>query len=325
MSLVAETQIAEVMDLSTKGVRLRAVKEGWSTADKPKKGGSERFYLRDLLPFEIQSNLIQRGSITADFAVSESCEYNLVPEKSKKIGLAKYQLIHAYRIAKDNAGWGEKGKAAQEFLLAYNSGLLLPKVFNIVGETAEKTLHALDKKLRKNNDDYLSLCDGRGGWKKHGTNRYKGRCLSEPAKAAFLKCYLNPHKPSVLMSIKAARLALEEQGLEDSSSDKTYRRWLKDYEEFNSHVICIARDGMKSYKDKYAPYITRDDKALKVGDCLVADGKVLNYFVKHPVTGNPCRMILIVFLDWASRCPAGWVIMPTEDALGISIAFRNAC
>ncbi|MCG8531149.1 MAG: DDE-type integrase/transposase/recombinase, partial [Desulfovibrionales bacterium] len=103
-----------------------------------------------------------------------------------------------------------------------------------------------------------------------------------------------------------------------------YRRWLKDYAKHNAHVICLARKGMKAYVDQYGPYGTRDDSLLEVGQCLVADGKTLNFFIRHPVTGRPCRMKLIVFMDWKSRYPVGWQIMPEEDSIAILAAFRNA-
>jgi putative transposase len=121
-----------------------------------------------------------------------------------------------------------------------------------------------------------------------------------------------------------AQMTLEKMDKPERANESTWRRWLKDYKKFNAGIICLAREGMKAYQDKYAPYITRDPDLLDVGQCLVADGKVLNFNILHPVTGRPCRMILIVFFDWKSRYPCGWHIMPSENQLGILTAFRNA-
>lgn len=326
MGLVAESIISDVLDIGTKAVRLRAVEEKWPTVADKKQGGSERYYVQDLLPAPIRRELALRQALIPG-SVHPVASVDLdapAPRKSQKLGLAKYQLVKAYRIAKDGADHGKKTQAAKSFVLAYNTGALMPTVFEQVGQISKVTLDKLDKRLRSNNDDYLCLCDGRGGWRKHGTTKWRQRSLTEQAKAIFLKCYLHPAKPSVIMSIRACRMTLQKHGIAETSSDKTFYRWLESYEATNSHVICMARQGMKAYTDKFGPYADRDGSLLEVGQCLVADGKTLNFFIRHPETGKPCRMILIVFLDWASRYPAGWQILPTEDTLGIMAAFRNA-
>jgi len=324
MNLIAESQIAESMGTGTKAVRLKAVENNWPMVRRKIQGGSERFFVRDLLPVEIKKHLVIRDSVSGNTLPPALVSDSVIPKKSNKIGLAKYNLVHAFRIAKEQAVWGKKREAIDIFLLSYNAGVLLPSIFTELGEIKERTLDALDKKLRDHEDNYLCLCDGRGGWKKHGSNQYKGRKLSEAAKAVFLKCYLHGARPSVAMAIRAAQMTMKKQGMPESANDSTYRRWLKDYEKYNAGVICLARDGMKAYQDNYGSYISRDASLLTVGQCLVADGKTLNFFIKHPDTGRPVRMTLIVFFDWASRYPVGWQIMPTENQWGILAAFRNA-
>ncbi|RLB87191.1 MAG: hypothetical protein DRH26_16105 [Deltaproteobacteria bacterium] len=323
MNCVAESQISEALNVGTKAVRLRAVKGSWPVKKMSKQGGSEMHFFRDLLPLDIQKSLVVQESVTGA-GLPAVIHDRTVPARSKKVGMAKYNLVHAFRLVKKQAGWGQKSHAAMGFLLAYNTGELLPSVYNVVGGIKERTLDALDKKLRSSDDNYLCLCDGRGGWKKHGSNKYQGRKLSEPAKAVFLKCYLHGARPSVIMAIRAARILLEKKDQPCHADDSTWRRWLKDYEKINAGVICLARDGMKAYQDIYGAYITRDANLLDVGQCLVADGKTLNFFILHPETGRPCRMTLVVFFDWRSRYPVGWQIMPTENQYVILAAFRNA-
>jgi putative transposase len=321
---VAVTQLAQALDISPKAVRIRAQKDNWPTIRKPKQGGSEMFFIRDLLPVKEKQQLVMHEAATGNQNLPAVIHDTPVPKRSNKVGLAKYNLVHAFRLAKERAGWGEKGKAADAFILAYNAGVHLPQIYEVVGEINIKTLEALDKKLRNNNDNYLCLCDARGGWKKHGTNKYRGRKLNEVSMVVFLRCYLHGSRPSVVAAIRATRFHLEKMEIDEPATDSTFRRWLKDYEKLNAGVICMARDGMKAYRDKYAPYITRDPSLLEVGQCLVADGKTTNFFIKHPETGRPCRMTLIVFFDWRSRYPAGWQILPTENQWGILAAFRNA-
>lgn len=323
-ALVAESRISDALGVTTKAVQLRAVKNAWPVKEKKKQGGSERFYFQAFLPVEVKQALVghrSAGRVDLPPLVHDTA----VPKRSKQIGLAKYNLVHAFRVAKEQAGWGRKGEAGADFLLAYNAGVLMPNIFEVVGDIQLKTLEALDKKLTKHNDDYLCLCDGRGGWKKHGTTRYKERKLSEAAKAVFLRCYLRQERPSVIMSIRGTWHALEKADLDEKPGESTFRRWLKDYETYNAGVICLAREGEKAYKDKFARYITRDPELLEVGQCLVADGKTLNFQILHPDTGRPCRMTLIVFFDWKSRYPLGWQIAPTENQWVILGAFRNAC
>ena len=320
---VAESQVAQALNIGTKAVRLRAQNDSWPIMRKTKQGGSELFFIRDLLPVNVQKSLVEREVSSLGAGLPAAILDTAIPKKANKSGLAKYNLVRSYRLAKTQAPWGAKGRAAEEFLLAYNAGILMPQIFETVGEVQAKTIEAWDKKLRRSEDNYLALCDGRGGWKMPGGNS-KGRKLSEAAKAALLKCYLHGARPSVSIAIKAAKRTLEKQGIPEHAEASTWRRWLKDYEKHNAGVICLAREGMKAYQDLYGPYITRDAGLLEVGQCLVADGKTLNFFIRHPETGRPCRMTLVVFFDWSSRYPAGWQIMPTENQISILAAFRNA-
>lgn len=324
VAAIAETQIAEALGVTTKAVRLRAVKHDWPAREDQKQGGSEFYYFKDLLPVDVKQALVAHH-VPDRGAVALKAQDVPVPKRSKQVGLAKYNLVHAFRVAKERAGWGQKGRAAADFLLGYNAGVVLPQVFAVVGEIRLKTLEALDKKLAKHDDDYLCLCDGRGGWKKHGTTKYKTRQLSETAKAFFLRCYLRQERPSVIMAIRGTWHAMDKAGLDEKPGESTFRRWLKDYATYNAGVICLAREGEKAYKDKFARYITRDPELLEVGQCLVADGKTLNFQILHPDTGRPVRMTLIVFFDWKSRYPLGWQIAPTENQWVIMGAFRNAC
>lgn len=329
MALIAENLIADALGLDERSVQLRCVDEDWPLVKRPKKGGSDRCYIDYLLPDKIRKAVVAHPSTEQTVPVpavsSPSVEKpTTIPERAKEEGLAKYRLIKAYQKVKNDAPHGKKGDAAKDFILAYNSGILMKEVFEKTGKVSKTTLDNLEKRLREYNDDYLCLCDGRGGWKKYGTPKWKGRGLSESAKALFLKCYLNQSRPTVSMAIRGVRMALNAKGYEEPASDKTFRRWLKDYEKRNSHVICMAREGVKAYVDRFGAYANRDAGQLKVGQCLVADGKTLNFTILHPMTRKPVRMTLIVFFDWASRYPAGWQILPTEDTVGILAAFRNA-
>ena len=104
----------------------------------------------------------------------------------------------------------------------------------------------------------------------------------------------------------------------------TFRRYAKWYKINNFDKWTLAREGMKALKDKVEPYILRDISKLKVGQVLVADGHTLNFQVKNPFTGKPCRATLIGFLDWKSGGLVGYDIMLEECTQNIASALRNA-
>ena len=100
------------------------------------------------------------------------------------------------------------------------------------------------RKQRK--QDYRVLCDGRGGWRKHGSTLWRKRALGDAAKDAFLTCWLRPEQPTVSLAIRAARMMIERKGIVEESDDRTWRRWLDDWSKRNQHVVVLAREGGKS-------------------------------------------------------------------------------
>ncbi len=270
------------------------------------------------------------GQMTSGTGLTNSNKQAAPPARSDQVGLAKFNLVTAWRNLLESQPHGKKIEATQAFLLAYNSGRLLPGPFALVGPMASGTLRDLDKKLRASRDqnngveDYHAICDGRGGWRKHGTTLWRQRSLSNEAKDVFLSCWLRPEQPTVALAIRAARMMLEKRGTPEPSDDRTWRRWLEDWSKRSQHIIVLAREGEKAYRDKVGPYITRDDSMLEPGQVLIADGHDLNFQILHPQTGKPSRLKLVMFFDWASRMPVGWQIMPTENSVVIHAALRNA-
>jgi putative transposase len=254
----------------------------------------------------------------------------IVPARSDEIGLMRFNLVHAWRELVETQPHGKKVEAMAAFLTAYRCGGILPRVLAKIGDVSERSLRDLDKRLRESraanngNEDYRVLCDGRGGWRKHGTTLWRERSISNEAKDVFLGCWLRPEQPTVSLAIRAARMMLERRGIVEESDDRTWRRWLEDWSKRSQHIIVLAREGEKAYRDRVGPYITRDDSMLDPGQVLIADGHDLNFEVLHPYTGRPARLKLVMFFDWASRMPAGWQIMPTENTVVIHAALRNA-
>ncbi len=360
------SKLAKALNITRQAVCTRATKEKWTfqTVSNPRGGGEIKEYSLDnllksdqdkvaryLLDQQIQNPCALHPVITSTgngvastengpLSIQTAClssppaltntNKQTVPPRANETGLLKFNLVQSWRKCLDSQPYGKKIEATDAFLLAYNSGRLLPNVHARVGEIKESTLRQMDRLLKdsraQNNgcEDYLVLCDGRGGWRKHGTNLWRPRALSNAAKEIFLNCWLRPERPTVSLAIRAARMTLERRGIAEESDDRTWRRWLDDWSKRSQHVIVLAREGEKAYRDKIAPFITRDDSMLEPGQVLIADGHDLNFQVLHPQTGKPARLKLVMFIDWASRMPVGWQIMPTESTVVIQAALRNA-
>jgi len=345
--------LAGILSITDRAVQKRAEKEKWSfdQVDNPRGGGRRKLYRLSSMPkairdsvaeYQLRNALERKAQASPDplalvpvngravhanangTVSSLPASAPIIPDKAREIGLAKYRLVREWREVVSQQPWSKRGAATEAFLLAYGSGRLLPDVYRKIGEISDKTLYRLDKQLRDCGDDYYAISDGRGGWRRHGTNKWRPRTISREAQEEFLRCYLRPERPSVTLSMHAARMILANQGVAEESSDATWRRWLKDFEKHHQHVLVLAREGEKAYRDKIGTYITRDDSLLEVGQVLVADGHDLNFNILHPQTGKPVRMKLILFFDWASRMPVGWQIMPTENSIAIQAALRNA-
>lgn len=67
MGLVTEAIISEVLCLGVKAVQLRALKEKWPTVKSARQGGSERYYIHELLPVEVQRELMVREDLKLVF------------------------------------------------------------------------------------------------------------------------------------------------------------------------------------------------------------------------------------------------------------------
>jgi hypothetical protein len=102
-ALVAESELSEVLDVGTRAVRMKAVQDDWASVKRPKQGGNELFYVRELLPVKVREALVSRQAATGA-GLPAVVPNNPVPKKSNKIGLAKYNLVHAFRITKEQAG-----------------------------------------------------------------------------------------------------------------------------------------------------------------------------------------------------------------------------
>ncbi|WP_169701606.1 Mu transposase C-terminal domain-containing protein [Desulfobulbus propionicus] len=231
----------------------------------------------------------------------------------------KAALLALYNRALATADWGDKTQARVKFEQAYNSGLTWPHLYEQLGPVSWKTIESWSVKVRKHGNDCFFLADKRGA-------HLRGKCgLTEQQTEIFLRCVLRPNRPRISEAYRVAKAVMEQQGIDNTHSEATYRRWLHHWKERNHHLWVFSREGAKAWNDQCAMYIERDMNLLNVGDVIVADGHNLNFEIINPWTGKPQNhMTLILFYDMASNMPLGWEIMPTENTAAISSALRRA-
>jgi len=237
-------------------------------------------------------------------------EYQL-PEKQLKIAISRRNLVVAY-VAYLATKKGNKIEAKKEFEETYNTGLPLPKIFEVLGKTSYKTIERWKVNYLKSNKDYRVLAP-----------KYKlkiGLNLSEQEKQILLGYALQPNQPLKSEVVRAAKAKFIMLNLKNIRSEDTYRRFLDQWEKENFDKWVFAREGEKALNDKCIPDVIRDYSKIEVGDIIVADGHVLNFEILNPFTGKLKRMTWILFYDMKSNTPLGWEIQPTENVRSIAIA-----
>ncbi len=317
-------EINRVSGVSVRVLQLRASKEKWSCVDLPGRGrgGRIRCYNIDHLPEDIRllynkevvCNLPTESNthLLATSPVKTPVMAMSVPQKIKFA--AKTDLLLHYTSAVAGAGHGKKTTARDNFMLAYNNGLIYREIFAIVGEVSWKTIEGWKRTVRAGGN----LADRRG-------KARKGKRIITAQQATILmQVALHPNALLISEATREAKRRMAAAGIDNGHNPSTYRRWLTDFKEHNYDIWCFQRGGKKRWNDECCLSIDRNPELINVGDVLVADGHTLNFNTLNPWTGKPQRMTLITFFDMRSNMPCGWEIMPTENTAAISSALRRA-
>lgn len=324
---VTAKEISDLLGITVRAVNKRAADGKWPFKSVRCRGGKRKQYLFDQLPEDIRL-LYSKQQYTSPPAVAPSGNNlptetqshtpveSLTPVQLER-ATAKMDLLLHYKRALDNAGWGKKTQAREDFMAAYNSAFAYPALYKVLGDLSWQTIDGWIRIMRKGGD-LSDLADRRGKWK-----RGKSKITAQQARI-LLECALHPNRPLVSEVIREAKRRMYSAGIENGYSAATYRRWLDDFKRNNYDVWVFTRQGAKALNDKALISIERDPSLINVGDILVADGHVLNFEILNPWTGKPKRMSLILFYDMRSSMPCGWEIMPTENTAAISAALRRA-
>ena len=319
-------KIAEIKGLtSNRSLRLAIQKGKYIAREVKVFGGTSYEILYSSLEPEIQEKLqdelikdATQSKCTALVQLDTKPKYpTFIAESAKLTALARVDVVKALQNIREK--YKTKKEADSVFLDLYNSGMLLPKVYQFLGSISIGTLHRWVWAY-EDCEDYRVLLPG---YKYSKQNEYN-TILTQEMKNIFIKFLMHPNKFSVGKAIKLTRHILEKRGFEDIPCVLTFRRFAEHYKKNNYAQWILFREGEKAYHDKVEAYIERDVSVLNVGDVLIADGHVLNFQVINPFTGKPTRATLVGFLDWKSTALVGYEIMMTENTQCIASALRNA-
>jgi putative transposase len=249
----------------------------------------------------------------------QTSDPELPPALLQKAAL-KSDLVQAYLDAK---AWGRKhgrpmSSVRADFVTGYNAGAICASLRAALGETSWQSLERWAVELRRSNYDCAAIAP------RYGLHR-KGHTKVTPAEEErLLALLLSQHQFKIGTAIELTKQDLSRQGLASPSSASTLRNFAEAWRREHADVWTLAREGEKALIDKIAPFLRRDASLLAVGDVLIADGHRLNFRIKHPVHGRPCRASLIAFQDWASRDIAGYTFMLEEDLAAVHLALYRA-
>ncbi len=307
-------QISCMSQLPVSLLRKRAQRENWAHAETTTiNHASTKLFALEHLPADLrgQLSLTTPAGNTMPVPVCAAS----IPEKTKRLALARMDLLKHWENWRDEHADQPKKQADQGFILAYNTGAVFKPVHELVGEVSIKTLYRWQSSLEHSLDWTRLVPAYTCGSQEPELYPYE--------KESFENLLLNPNRSSVGHATTMLRTVFKGKGLE-THSPITYRRYAAWLRSKKNDVWIFTREGQKALVDKVAPFIRRDASLLEVGQVLVSDGHDLNFLMINPYTGKPCRCTMVGYLDWKSYYMAGYEIMPEENTQCIASALRNA-
>ena len=274
-------ELAKILGKSERTIQRQSKKERWKA--KIVNGRGDKRFLINKLPESVR------------MAISESQTNEILPSLYKgiaktvpvgspdlanwqnRIALARADLIRAYLAEKEQAKLKKQSvvKAAELYIKGYNTGQLLPQVFETIGPTSKQTVEAWVKVFRDSDYDYMALAPKWG-------NRKGDTKVTDDEFNVALSFALHPNRLRISEVTRLTKIALKKRCIDSPSHEATIRRTLKNWIKTHHDQWIFCREGEKALNDKCLPYLERDIGLLEVGEALVADGHTLNFQILHP-------------------------------------------
>lgn len=109
----------------------------------------------------------------------------------------------------------------------------------------------------------------------------------------------------------------------ESATDSRVRSFRKSFPESLGRYA-PERVGKHFYQQNCTPHRLLDWSNVPVGYMYEADGHTVDWYTRHPLTGNPARLELVVWLDRRSHYAVGWILWDRESALSTLFSLSRA-
>jgi hypothetical protein len=223
-----------------------------------------------------------------------------VNQKEEKEKDAWEKLIRYWDDNTTNLKHGEKLTKKIKILRLYNTGMLFPEVFEILGTIRKH--ETIDKKvtlLKSVNWDTRVLLRKKKIVKSTKIER------EDLIDFTVIKCLPNNFSVKESVDISWEKKQNEKQNI--SFSYHHYYRKCREFYRANPDLFHLAEKGERSLTNNWAPSVNIDKRNLKVGDRILIDGKVLQTKAK-----NGARYITLLARDEASGALCAGVVTKSE-------------
>ena len=135
----------------------------------------------------------------------------------------------------------------------------------------------------------------------------------------WLVHYARPAKPCITDALDAYR-----RSLSDTSLAPTYDQVRRALGKLGPLERASGREGKLAMRKRLA-YVARDTSDVLPTSIYVADGKMYDAEIAHPIHGKPFRPEISSMIDVSTRVCVGWSADLSEKAFAVAEALRHAC
>lgn len=239
-------------------------------------------------------------------------EFDKLPQAKRKLVLSRQQFIQPVLA---NIQHGVKQTVAIENLLAsvkYGAASAeIMKLAEVLGNKGKPPSRATVCRWVSHFNEYgiNGLVDKREGRKR---KRYGWESNA-------LSWYQQPQK----LAISTVAELLQQEGFNSATYNRV-RGFIKSLPKDLKQAVDRRRMGSKLYNDTQKPSRIRDTDVLPIGHIYQGDGHTIDAYLAHPLTGNPWRPELTVWIDVRSRYLVGWYMSVAESSYSTLFSLSHA-
>jgi putative transposase len=353
-ALVDSAQIAAVLGITERAVRMRAETAAWPYTTTAQRGGQKRWYAIDSLPSDVRTafdlaaaralakHRVALVEVTRQTITDIPDQVPMTPALLKRSVVAANTLVKAgqvRRVVTDLRNLSDRDRAVTDATLLLCAAVdearaatgcsarvacteLATRVHS--GQARPELVSAAQTTyLRPRQSPADPLCVGEPVALQKRLQRLYGfysSGLAEGDPARYLVPARTPVAGEAMKHTdRVAFLAHSQQGLQRPSVDTFYRleRLLP---------VSVKNRGRFTGSAWRAlmPYRARDVSMFKTNDIWVGDGHTFKARVQNPVHGKAFRPEVTFVLDWVSRKIVGYSVDLAESTIAVSAAFRDA-